>query len=324
MLCKTFTALSVLAAATAVAATETHDGIEYEIRWEPNGAAETAAIKTSYETAAAEEAYTRIQSAVNSEANTQGIGKTCLTSVESEAEPEKLYKLKECIIAEAGEDIFFDLLADDITKSDAFWAKVIAESTTDRTKWIPARQYAKAYFNGKLTATAFALFEASASADAGNLRANAEHYYKKSDIRPDLSQSSNIFEGWGGVLSSFGTMRTNFTVPDFQVPAFGTDEYPSIWAIDSAFPTALQRVGEKKLVTGEAAGQTFGVLHISVRDFTDDKGSGIEIYSAVWYPPWDKASEADKKEFAENYVRDEAHHMVVEVVNLTLEAAGLQ
>ncbi len=61
-----------------------------------------------------------------------------------------------------------------------------------------------------------------------------------------------------------------------------------------------------------------------MRDFAASEGStgesGIEIYSAVWYPPWDQASEADQAEFVNNYLADEAHHMVVEVINLTLQA----
>jgi len=152
------------------------------------------------------------------------------------------------------------------------------------------------------------------------LDANPEHYYKKTILDATGSQSSHIFEGWGGVLSTFGTKRTNFTVPAFTTPVYGTDDTPSEWNIGDSFPLPLQRVGPKIL----SDGKTFGVLHIAVRDFSADEGStgkkGIEVYSAVWYPPWDGAEEADHKEFVDNYLADEAHHMVVEVINLTLKA----
>lgn len=89
-----------------------------------------------------------------------------------------------------------------------------------------------------------------------------------------------------------------------------------------SFPLPLQRVGEKILASESQ--ETFGVLHIAVRDFLTNEGStgkaGIEIYSAVWYPPWDQADDADKTEFVNNYLADEGHHMVVEVINLTLQA----
>lgn len=42
--------------------------------------------------------------------------------------------------------------------------------------------------------------------------------------------------------------------------------------------------------------------------------------SAVWYPPFDKASPENHTEFTTNYVQDEAHHMVVEIINDSLKA----
>lgn len=42
--------------------------------------------------------------------------------------------------------------------------------------------------------------------------------------------------------------------------------------------------------------------------------------SAVWYPPFDKASPDNHTEFTTNYVQDEAHHMVVEIINDSLKA----
>ena len=118
-------------------------------------------------------------------------------------------------------------------------------------------------------------------------------------------------------------MRTYFSVPTFATPAYGTADTPEAWDIGASFPLPLQRVGKKILVSAE--GQTFGVLQIAVRDFAASEGStgksGIEIYSAVWYPPWDQADdEEDKAEFVNDYLADEAHHMVVEVINVTLQA----
>lgn len=70
-------------------------------------------------------------------------------------------------------------------------------------------------------------------------------------------------------------------------------------------------------------GKVFGVFHFAVRDFASSEGStgksGLEVYSAVWYPPWNKASKDKQTEFMNNSLADEAHYMVVEV-NLTLQA----
>ncbi|KAI0158339.1 hypothetical protein GGR57DRAFT_460033 [Xylariaceae sp. FL1272] len=320
MLSQSFAGLSLLAAATVVSATEIHGGIPFEARFSWDAAPETIPTKDSYESLAAQQAYDRLVEVYTADSSLPG--DDCLSSGTATTQPQKLYELKDCIISETGdENIFFTLLQEDITEADNFWSTVLSQSTQDRTQWVPARAYVKAYYNGTLPATVFALWTASPLADAANDDANAEHYYKKSTVNLDGSETSSIFEGWGGCLSSFGTKRTNFTVPTFATPELGTSEYPIEWAIDSSFPTALQRIGPKQLVTGPAAGQTFGVLHIAVRDFVDDVGSGIEVYSAVWYPPWDLATSADDhQEFITNYVGDEAHHMVVEVVNLTLKS----
>lgn len=87
------------------------------------------------------------------------------------------------------------------------------------------------------------------------------------------SLSSDIFEGWGGVLSSFGTVRTNFTVPTYTVPTFGSPDQPVEWSISSDFPLAFQRIGPKVL----ADNTTFGMLHIAVRDVPATSSSPAAI-----------------------------------------------
>ncbi|KAI1271042.1 hypothetical protein F5Y07DRAFT_384323 [Xylaria sp. FL0933] len=300
----------------AIGAIETHGGYQYEARFSADAAPETNNVKDPYETAAAQQAYARLQEQIEA----TGVTRQCLTEPTG-TEPDDLYTLKDCIAADNPSN-FFTLFADDIKESNSFWVQVVQESTTNRTQWVPARAYTKCYFNGSLTATQFAAWTLSENADAANLNANPEHYYKKTVLSATGAQQSQIFEGWGGVLSKFGTKRTNFTVPVFATPVYGTINTPEEWDIGPSFPLVFQRVGSKILTYG--GGQTFGALHIAVRDFVASEGStgdsGIEIYSAVWYPPWDQASEADRAEFVSNYLADEAHHMVVEVINLTLQA----
>ncbi|GAW11797.1 hypothetical protein ANO14919_011490 [Xylariales sp. No.14919] len=308
----------VLASAivTVTSSIETHGGYQYEARFSPEATPEAKNIKDPYETTAATIANARLREQVEA----TGIARQCLAE-SADAEPAGLYALKDCIAADNKRN-FFTLLAEDIEESKAFWTQVIQESTTDRTKWVPARAYTKCYFNGNLTATQFAAWTLSQNADEANLNANPEHYYKETVLDSTGAQRSEIFEGWGGVLSTFGMKRTNFTVPAFATPEYGTADTPEAWDIGPSFPLPLQRVGAKVLTSED--GQTFGALHIAVRDFTASEGStgesGIEIYSAVWYPPWDQASEADQAEFVNNYLADEAHHMVVEVINLTQKA----
>ncbi|KAI1421318.1 hypothetical protein F5Y12DRAFT_787579 [Xylaria sp. FL1777] len=312
--------LKTIASASAIIAVtvgiETHGGYQYEARFSSDVAPETINIKDPYETAAAKQAYARLREQIDA----TGITRQCLIQPTG-TEPGDLYALKDCIAADNARN-FFTLLADDIEESNTFWAQVVQESTTDRTQWVPARAYTKGYFNGSLTATQFAAWTLSQSADMANLNANPEHYYKETVLDSKGAQQSEIFEGWGGVLSKFGTKRTNFTVPAFATPEYGTVDTPEEWDIGPSFPLPLQRVGSKVLTSGGR--QTFGALHIAVRDFVASEGStgesGIEIYSAVWYPPWDQSSEANRSEFVDNYLADEAHHMVVEVINLTLQA----
>ncbi|KAI1153684.1 hypothetical protein F4825DRAFT_414184 [Nemania diffusa] len=312
--------LATVALASAIIATagaiETHGGYQYESRFSADATPETKDIKDPYEIAAAKEAYSHLQERITA----TNVSSQCLTKPEG-TQPADLYALKGCIVAD-NKDNFFTLLSEDIQDSDNFWDKVVQESTTDRTQWVPARVYTKGYFNGNLTATEFAAWTLSPNADAANLHANPEHYYKETALDATGAQYSQILEGWGGVLSTFGTKRTNFTVPDFETPVYGSADTPEDWDIGPSFPLPLQRVGSKILVSG--GGKIFGALHIAVRDFTASEGStglsGIEVYSAVWYPPWDQASNADHTEFVTNYLADEAHHMVVEVINLTLQA----
>ncbi|KAJ8123622.1 hypothetical protein ONZ43_g470 [Nemania bipapillata] len=308
--------LSALAFIATTGAIETHGGYSYEARFSPDASPETKDIKDPYEIAAAKQAYAHLRDRIQ----TTSIASQCLTKSEG-TEPADLYALKDCIVAD-NKDNFFTLLSEDIQDSNAFWDEVVKQSTTDRSQWVPARVYTKGYFNGNLTATQFAAWTLSPNADAANLHANPEHYYKETALDATGAQVSEIFEGWGGVLSTFGTKRTNFTVPAFATPVYGSTDTPEAWDIGASFPLPLQRVGSKVLTSGSR--NTFGALHIAVRDFPASEGStgmsGIEVYSAVWYPPWDQGSDADHTEFLSNYLPDEAHHMVVEVINLTLQA----
>lgn len=157
---------------------------------------------------------------------------------------------------------------------------MVADSTADRTQWVPARAYVTAYFGADLDAASFAVWTQSAFSAAADLRANPEHYFFSSQETAgnSTSTSTDIFEGWGGVLSSFGTIRTNFTVPTYAAPDFGgSADQPGEWAIGSEFPLALQRIGPKVLAYGD--GSTFGMLHIAVRDVaaTNSTPAAIEV-----------------------------------------------
>lgn len=82
----------------------------------------------------------------------------------------------------------------------------------------------------------------------------------------------------------------------------------------------MQRISHKNLKDGT----TTGVLHIAVRDVAADETAaglaGVEVYSAVWYPSWDLGADANKTEFGNNFLADEAHHMVQEIIADTLQA----
>ncbi|KAF7335247.1 hypothetical protein MSAN_02335200 [Mycena sanguinolenta] len=307
---------AVFSAATVVIAQEVHGNVTFEVRWNFTAPIETTDIKDAYEEAAAVQANLRIQQAIN----TTQTYTECLTNP-SDLSPAAVYALKNCIVAE-NPLAFFTLLADDISASTDFWDGVIAQSTTDLTQFVPARTYVRGYYGDALTATDFAEWTLSAYADEVDLDVNPEHYYKHTIVDASGGAWSQILEGWGGVLSSFGTKRTNFTIPTYTIPTFNGSEggYPTQWAIDSSFNPLLQRIGPKVLPDG----QTMGFLHIAVRDVeaTATNVSAVEIYSAVWYPPYDKALSADHEEFVTNYLADESHHMVVEIINDGLDAAA--
>ncbi|KAJ6788194.1 hypothetical protein PWT90_11205 [Aphanocladium album] len=307
----------LVAAAGALAVTETHGGVDFEVRWTNTSAAETTPVKVFYESAAAHQAIERLKIAIQE----NDIAKDCLNANQSTS-PAELYALKDCIVEAGGPTVFFKLLGEDIEKANHFWDLVISKSTPDRKKWVPARAYVRAFYGNTLKASNFALWSASPSADSANSRGNPEHYYKATEVTGTTTQVSNIFEGWGGVLSRFGTQRTNFTVPEFTIPDFGSVDYPNEWSLDSKFNSIFQRIGPKDLTSG--GGKTFGILHIAVRDVPASESGvdtdAIEVYSAVWYPPFDQACKADRREFQQRFIRDEAYHMVVEIINLTLQA----
>lgn len=310
--------ISISALLAIVAGIETHGSppVDFEVRLNSADKPSTADIKDYYEKAAAAIALDRIQHQVKE----TGIGKQCRRFVNPLDVRNATYELKDCIIEETQDErIFFQLLAEDITEADAFWQKVVQESDLNMTSWIAARASVKAYFNGTLTAVQFAGWTLSPYADAANLHANPEHYYKSTPSNA-TDTSSEILEGWGGVESTFGTKRTHFKVPSYKQPKFDGSDYPTSWGLGSQFLLPLQRAGLKQLSSDST---TFGVLHIAVRDLlpeeTVDNKTGIEVYSAVWYPAWEQASKEDRKEF-DRYLLDEAEHMVVEIVNLTLQA----
>ncbi|KAI1341933.1 hypothetical protein F5Y15DRAFT_351946 [Xylariaceae sp. FL0016] len=313
MLATTIFAVSTLLASAA--SYETHDGYDFEVRFDADAGPQDSPIKDMYEGAAASIALQNLYAHINE----TELGQDCVATSVGEDDIGTLNALKDCI---NGEDpaLFFKLFVMDIIDANIFWDNVTAQSDHDRTTWVPARTYVKCYFNGSLDATQFAVWTQSDAADDANLHANPEHYYKKTESTSLTSQRSEILEGWGGVSSSFGMKRTNFTVPEYTIPTFGTADYPASWALDAKFALPLQRIGPKVLTSGTQV--TFGVLHIAVRDFADEggPGSGIEIYSAVWYPAWDGAPAGNETEFKEFFLMDEAYHMVVEIINLTLQA----
>ncbi|PVH79829.1 hypothetical protein DL98DRAFT_630416 [Cadophora sp. DSE1049] len=295
---------------------ETHGSppVDFEVRLLGSNEPLTTDIKDSYEKAAACIAYDRIQATL--------LGKQCAVAADKNSTDKRnaTYALKDCIIKTSqNERIFFDILSHDIIEADKFWSKVVQESDKNMTSWIAARASVKAYFNLTLTAIQFAGWTLSPYADAANLHGNPEHYYKSTPSNA-TDTHSEILEGWGGVTSTIGMLRTHFNVPSYAVPSFDDVQYPASWDQGPQFLLPLQRAGLKQL----ADGTTFGVLHIAVRDLSAEEvleagQAGIEIYSAVWYPAWDAASQPDREEFG-RFLQDEAEHMVVEIVNLTLQA----
>ncbi|KAH7378006.1 hypothetical protein BKA64DRAFT_247802 [Cadophora sp. MPI-SDFR-AT-0126] len=306
-------AFGLLAVAAGI---ETHGSpaVDFEVRLLGSSEPLTTDIKDSYEKTAACIAYDRIKGT--------SFGEQCAVAADEKVADKRnaTYALKDCIIEKSqNERIFFDLLSDDITKADKFWAKVVQESDKNMSSWIAARASVKAYFNLTLTAIQFAGWTLSPYADAANLHGNPEHYYKSTPSNA-TDTHSEILEGWGGVTSTIGMLRTHFNIPSYAVPSFDNIQYPASWDQGPQFLLPLQRAGLKQL----ADGTTFGVLHIAARDLSATEvaeagQAGIEIYSAVWYPAWEGASQADREEFG-RFLQDESEHMVVEIVNLTLQA----
>ncbi|KAI1462028.1 hypothetical protein F4805DRAFT_453259 [Annulohypoxylon moriforme] len=199
-------------------------------------------------------------------------------------------KLKQCL----GSEKLEELLAPDMDDADKFWKDAIAKSNNN--SWVSADTGGVAFLPN-VTYLQFAAWYASANADAANLAAEPEHYVKET-VQTGSGLASKILEGWGGVT-------TNFTIPNFGKPDHDKDpflrpmpEYP------------VQQAGDKVLRDGTR----FGVLHISVRPVSGkDYGQpsdGFEVYATIWY----------QDGVTDDHLDQERRHMVVEIVNLTLQA----
>ncbi|KAI2615674.1 hypothetical protein GGR54DRAFT_263837 [Hypoxylon sp. NC1633] len=186
-----------------------------------------------------------------------------------------------------------DLLSPDEDAADAHWHEIIDASGDG---WVLAEARG-VIFLPKVNFLTFAAWEASPNADAANLAANPEHYIKETETTA-TGLASKILEGWGGVT-------TNFTIPNFSVPDRLKDPFLKLLP---EFP--IQQAGDKVLRDGTR----FGVLHIALRPVSGaDYGQsqdGFEIYSAVWYQDGAK----------DEYLEQERRHMVIEIVNLSLQA----
>ncbi|KAI2633655.1 hypothetical protein GGS26DRAFT_554212 [Hypomontagnella submonticulosa] len=200
-----------------------------------------------------------------------------------------ILKLKQTL----GSEKLKKLLQPDTADADNHWHEVINNSGDG---WVSADARA-VVFLPNVSYLSFAAWYASPSADAANLAANPEHYIKVTETT-STGLSAKILEGWGGVT-------TNFTIPNFGVPDRNKD--PFLRPLPE-FP--VQQAGDKVLRDGAR----FGVLHLSLRPVAGaDYGSpfdGFEIYSTVWYQDAAKDEQLDL----------ERRHMVIEIVNLTLQA----
>ncbi|KAI0378778.1 hypothetical protein F5Y04DRAFT_140094 [Hypomontagnella monticulosa] len=185
------------------------------------------------------------------------------------------------------------LLQPDMADADNHWHEVINSSGDG---WVSADARA-VVFLPNVSYLGFASWYATPNADAANLAANPEHYIKITETTA-TGLSSKILEGWGGVT-------TNFTIPNFGVP--DRVKNPFLRPLPE-FP--VQEAGDKVLRDGTR----FGVLHLALRPVAGaDYGSpfdGFEIYSTVWYQDGAKDEQLDL----------ERRHMVIEIVNLTLQA----
>ncbi|KAI1802775.1 hypothetical protein F4811DRAFT_381258 [Daldinia bambusicola] len=202
---------------------------------------------------------------------------------------EAILKLKQ----DLGTEQLKVLLAPDQDDADKFWHDVISRSGSG---WVPADARG-VVFLPNVSFAQFASWYSSPYADAANLAANPEHYDKET-VTTATGLSSKILEGWGGVT-------TNFTIPNFGAPDLVKN--PFLRPLPE-FP--VQQAGDKVLRDGTR----FGVLHISLRSVKGaDYGQpvdGFEIFSTVWYQ--DGAED--------DHLEQERRHMVIEIVNLTLQA----
>ncbi|KAI2463268.1 hypothetical protein F4781DRAFT_417172 [Annulohypoxylon bovei var. microspora] len=203
---------------------------------------------------------------------------------------EAVLKLKQSL----GTEKLKQLLQPDMDDADNFWRQAIGSSHNNT--WVSADARGVAFLPN-VSYLQFATWYASANADAANLAAEPEHYVKET-VTNGTELSSKILEGWGGVT-------TNFTIPNFGKP--DRDKDPFLRPLPE-FP--IQQAGDKDLRDGTR----FGVLHISVRPVSgQDYGqpiNGFEIYSTVWY----------QDGVSDDHLDQERRHMVVEIVNLTLQA----
>ncbi|KAI1209941.1 uncharacterized protein F4807DRAFT_78816 [Annulohypoxylon truncatum] len=199
-------------------------------------------------------------------------------------------KLKQSL----GSEKLKKLLEPDMADADEFWEEAINRSHNNT--WVSADARGVAFLPN-VTYVQFATWYASANADKANLAAEPEHYVKETVVNGS-ELSSKILEGWGGVT-------TNFTIPNFGTPDRNKD--PFLRPLPE-FP--IQQAGDKDLRDGTR----FGVLHISVRPVSGkDYGQsfdGFEVYSTVWY----------QDGVSDDNLDQERRHMVVEIVNLTLQA----
>ncbi|KAI1088461.1 hypothetical protein F5B19DRAFT_485943 [Rostrohypoxylon terebratum] len=173
------------------------------------------------------------------------------------------------------------MLLPDAADADKFWKYAIDKSHNN--SWVSA-DARTVIFLPNVTYLSFASWYASSNAGKANLATEPEHYVKET--------------GWGGVT-------TNFTIPNFDTPDRAKD--PFLRPLPE-FP--IQQAGDKNLRDGTR----FGVLHVAVRPVNgSDYGQpsdGFEVYSTVWYQDGVNGDQLDQ----------ERRHMVVEVVNLTLQA----
>ncbi|KAI0890377.1 uncharacterized protein GGS22DRAFT_150728 [Annulohypoxylon maeteangense] len=236
--------------------------------------------KSQYEHDAANTAFTLLKKRLGSEP---------LPDLPSD-NVEAVLKLKQTL----GTEKLKKMLEPDMDEADEFWNSAIDKSHNN--SWVSADARGVAFLPN-VTYLQFAQWYASANADAANLAAEPEHYAKDT-VANGSELSSKILEGWGGVT-------TNFTIPNFGAPDRNKD--PFLRPLPE-FP--IQQAGDKNLRDGTR----FGVLHISVRPVSGkDYGQsfdGFEVYSTVWY----------QDGVSDDHLDQERRHMVVEIVNLTLQS----